>query len=547
MKVIREKPSQRKHHRVNAPLMVTVCGTTYSALDWGLGGFALKEWKNDSLRPGDQFTSRLCLPFQGFEITFDAQVEIVRLTEDKLVAVKFVDNEIRNREIMSHFIEELVRGSMVSIDDTILRIDSPVTPVSTKPDPSPLTELPTRRWPMKLIAMTTFYMSAGLALLLYITFTVYANYFSLEVDSGVVAAPIEKIVSTTDGQISKVSVELDALAMGGEKLIIIEDAGVEHEIELAKVNIERIRSELEQKHKELEIEREKLDDYRYVTHNTIDELNSSVESLSKQLRYAKKDVDRFSKLIVDNLVSHRDLDNAKSKLAGIEGGLDNKVLELSKYRTLLKKINAGRYFTGERFEGNTKELEAEVNRLKEEVSLTTRELVALYEQRERLTIKAPGKGRLIEIMKSAGSSTKRGETIALFERDENRVIEVYLTQEEVIDIRLGRQARVYFPSKDIIVNTMVSNIDRTEGFIDEIQSRYNWRGVQDRTAKVTLEIIDYPLQKIRQEFSPGLPAVVIFPGISTGIVGNFINSLRSQMGEAEVTTKKELEIDGIYL
>jgi hypothetical protein len=35
----------------------------------------------------------------------------------------------REREIMAYFIDELVRGSMTSVDDVILRLDSPVTPV----------------------------------------------------------------------------------------------------------------------------------------------------------------------------------------------------------------------------------------------------------------------------------------------------------------------------------------------------------------------------------------------------------------------------------
>ena len=128
---------------------------------------------------------------------------------------------------MTYFIEELVRGSMTSVDDTILRIDSPITPVSTKPDPSPADELPKSRWSLKLITMTAIYLSGGMSLLVYIVFTIYANYFSLEVDSGVVTAPIEKIVSTTDGQITKVSIDMNELVVKGRKMITIEDAKVE--------------------------------------------------------------------------------------------------------------------------------------------------------------------------------------------------------------------------------------------------------------------------------------------------------------------------------
>ncbi len=547
MKVTREKPSQRRHHRVNAALRINVNGETYTAMDWGLGGFALDGWKDASLQAGDNFSCNFCLPFQGFDIRFDLDAEVVRISDDERLAAKFVSLDNRQKELMTYFIDELVRGSMMSIDDTLLRIDSPVTPVSTKPDPSPASEIPKSRWSLKLITMTAIYLSGGMSLLVYIVFTLYANYFSLEVDSGVVTAPIEKIVSTTDGQIRKVSIGIDEFVTKGYKLITIEDSKVERDIELAKVNIERTRSEVELKQQELSIERDKLDDYRYVTINMIDELNASIDSLTKQKFYAKKDVARFNKLIRDDYVPHQQLDGAKSLLAKIEGELARKKLELKKYQTLLKKINAGRYFTGERFEGRSKELEAEVNQLKEEVALTTRELVALYEHKERLTIQAPSNGRLVDMLKTVGSSTKRGEAIALFEREENRVIEVFLTQDEVIDIRMGNKARAYFPSKDIIVNTFIKKIDRTEGYIDEIESRYNWRGVEDRTAKVTLEILGYNDAEIREQFTPGLPVVVIFPNIQTGVVGNFINSIRSQTGSVKKIETPEEKIGGIYL
>lgn len=547
MKITREKPSQRRHHRVNASLMIDINGKTYKARDWGLGGFSLDDWQDTSLQAGDAFSCTFCLPFQGFEISFDVQAEVVRLSDDQVLAAKFPALDDRHKEIMSYFIEDLVRGTMTTVDDTIMRIDSPVTPVSTKPDPSPLAEVPKRRWPLQQVAMTTLYMSVGMALLVYIVFTIYANFFSLEVDSGVVAAPIEKIISTTDGKISKVTIQINELVVEGDKLISIEDARVEREIELAKVEIERIRSELEQKQKELAIERDKLDDYRYVTLNKIDGLTTNIKSLNKRRQYAQNNTDRLSKLIINNVITKRELDTAESALVEIEGELDVAKLESKKYRTLLKKIDAGRYFTGERFEGMSRELEAEVSNLKEEVALTTRELVILYEHRERLTITAPSNGRLLAMLKTNGSSTKRGETIALFERDENRVIEVYLTQEEVMYIKMGNKARVYFPSRDIVINTQVKTIDRTEGYIDEVQSRYNWRGRKDRTAKVTLQILDYNDEEIRQQFTPGLPAVVIFPGIPTGIIGDFMHSLRSHTAKVKVAKSTAPETNDIFL
>ena len=73
----------------------------------------------------------------------------------------------REAKLMQHFIEDIVRGSMSTIDDTIQRIDVPVTPASIKPDSSPTEEVPLRRWPVKTIAMSATYLAVGLAVFSY--------------------------------------------------------------------------------------------------------------------------------------------------------------------------------------------------------------------------------------------------------------------------------------------------------------------------------------------------------------------------------------------
>lgn len=70
------------------------------------------------------------------------QARAVRIHQQAQLAAMFVEPDERAHQLMSHFIEELVRGSMSPVDDTILRIDIPLTPVSTKPDPNPQGTIP---------------------------------------------------------------------------------------------------------------------------------------------------------------------------------------------------------------------------------------------------------------------------------------------------------------------------------------------------------------------------------------------------------------------
>jgi multidrug resistance efflux pump len=534
MKIPREKASQRRHHRVQTPLTIRVDNKNYAAADWGLGGFRLENWDRNDLTPKADIEYHFKLPFQGFEIAFQGTAKIISVNQElKQVSVQFLDLSERQQELLSHFIEELVRGAMTPVADTILRIDSPVTPVSTDPDPSPEGEVPVSRWQTKTIVMCSLYFSAGLSLFFYISFTLYANFFSLEVESGVVSAPIERVFSTTDGRIEKVAVTLDTLVPQGTALIQIQDAKVEEQIALAQIRIERDRALLETRREELAIEQDKLVDYHQFVEKNVKQAQILVESLTAQHRLAQKDVSRHYKLIDSGVVSNKHLDVAIRLKTALSGELKLAKVNLDKQKYNLKTVSNGRYFTGGHFEGRVKEIKADVNRLKQEVTHTTQELLALYQRRESLTVHASSPGRIVQVIKSNGSSTKRGETIALFERDERRIVDVYLTQDEVIGVELLQPARIYFPSLDSLVAGKVIAIDRTEGFLHERESRYSWRSNEERTAKVTLAFTELSKEQIRQQYKPGLPAIIVFPSLATGTFGDFIRSFKSHTKDSE--------------
>ena len=136
VKIKRERPDQRRHHRVTAPLFVRVDGHQLRASDWSLGGLRVDWLSGRHLpAPASEMPFHLTLPFQGFDVSFDVKAEVVRTNPDrKMFAVRFTEIGERERELMQHFIEELVRGSMVDVEDTIQRIDVPVTPARLEPD-----------------------------------------------------------------------------------------------------------------------------------------------------------------------------------------------------------------------------------------------------------------------------------------------------------------------------------------------------------------------------------------------------------------------------
>ena len=70
MKIVRERPCQRRHHRVEAPLFVEFHGIVHRATDWSLGGLRLDHFPGALPAVDSEVSLTLSLPFQGFEVVY---------------------------------------------------------------------------------------------------------------------------------------------------------------------------------------------------------------------------------------------------------------------------------------------------------------------------------------------------------------------------------------------------------------------------------------------------------------------------------------------
>ncbi len=510
MKVRRERPSQRLHHRVTAPLKVDLPEGRFMTADWSLSGLKIADYKG-SAEQGEILDLTLHVPFQGFDISFSATAKVVRNNqEDHFLAVMFEEIGERETEIMSHFVEEIIRGSITTVDDTLLRIDTPVTPVSTKPDPNPTSDVPVQRWPMKTIFFTTFYALAGLGVLAYVGLLAYSNFARLEVETAVVSAPLQPLIATSNGRIRKVHVSEKTSVSFAAPLITVEDPELERAIDFAQLRIDRATVALLSHQKELAAEKARLNDYQAIAQDELVRIESEIKTLQTQANIVGTQLGRFTGLLKKGWTTESKVDEIRQVYQDISGALTQARLKHAERSANLERASEGRFFNGMRLEGRMTELEAEIDRAWHEITSTTQEHNALLRQRDRLMLAAPSNGRVVTLTKPAGSTIKRGEEIGLFERDEARLIHAYLNQDEILEVGLGDEAQLYFPSLDEKIPARVKAVDRTEGYIDEMSDRYTWRGQKDRSARVTLAFEGLKIEDIRRRFDPGLPVIVLF-------------------------------------
>lgn len=288
MKVIREKPSQRRHHRLTAPLYVTFPGYERTRTDnWSLGGLGLSFPDRALPDIGAEITVSITLPFQGYEMTFEAEVSVVRINRVKsFVGMQFVNLGERSSDLLSYFIEDLVRGQMGTVEDSICRIDVPVTPISTEPSKNHASETPVRRLPIRTIVMSTFYVFLGLAVFSYLGILLYSNFMRLEIPSSVVSTELQTLRMPVDGVIRQINFEKGHDVKAGDELLRIVDLKLERQIREAKLKVAAASKSLWQAKQKQRIEKERLKLYQIV--NRTDKVISQarLSSLRERLKSA---------------------------------------------------------------------------------------------------------------------------------------------------------------------------------------------------------------------------------------------------------------------
>ena len=446
MKITREKACQRLHHRISTPLHVLIDGAEYSASDWSLGGLRITNWDqwHDESLHGKRLECKFELPFQGFNIAFEVTTEVVRyLPGEQELGLKFIDLDERQIELLNHFVEQLVRGSMMSVEDTILRIDSPVTPVSTTPDASPVHELPIHRFPLKMVAMSSLYGLIGVTLFSLVAITLYENFFNLKITSAFTTSPTEPLVSLVDGRLRSIDAKINSRTDMGDALMTIESPDISKRIEEAKIFIE-------QKQLELEAHRKR--------HVLAIDITGSAASEDAQLH------------------------------------------------------------------------QIEIDLVQQEVALAMQKLVALYDYRDDLSIISPSQGRIVKLLRQQGSLIKRGETLAIFARNEPPKIHAYLTEDEARSISLNLRATIRLLNAD---EQWIGRVEKIRiapyGSTDNLSSK-NQSIDASRPVLVEIRLPDSSTEAL-MNLSAGLPIEVLFPTTRLSLYINraFGNSANNTM------------------
>lgn len=487
MQIVREKPCQRLHHRVTAPLKVTLeNGYTLIAANWSLGGLRLDELKTPLPKVGEVLSIDLELPFQGFDISFPVQVQVVRtVPATGTIGAKFIDLSERANDLMSHFIDDLIRGKMATVEDTICRIDIPVTPISTQPDVNPAEELPVRRLPWKTICISAFYIILGVTVFLYLGFLIFSKTTRMEVTSAVVSAPLVHLSMPADGQLIPVSMNAGDHVTQGQRLARVVSSKINANISELQIQLKKDRRNLSRARERLRIETERMKLYALVKRTNIDVARAKVEAVREALSSADKRVTRLITLRKRQLVTQFEVDKVLHERGAIETRLKQAESELEQ-TVATQSLSDRRHFHQQRFVADLDLLALEVEAANSNLSLTSDQLDRLERQQSSMEITAPFDGRIVSVNFSSQANTVRGKKIATIEKSVAPEITAFLDQDQIVHVGVNDDANVYLPAIGKYYKAVVKTIDRSSSAIRPGASHYEWFSDKRKSASVGL-------------------------------------------------------------
>jgi multidrug resistance efflux pump len=509
-----ERPDQRLCLSVTAPLFVDIEQQRWKASEWSLEGFRVVVPGLDLHGGVVRQTLHVTVPFQGFDVGFDAVCEVAADPADADVLVaQFVGLGNRERELLSHFVEELLRGSMVPVRDTIQRIDVPVMPASLMPDTAPMGMQTRLRATRRSLTMTALYGLLGIGVFGYLALMLYASIFRMEVQSAMISAPIETVAAQAEGHALWAQFKPGDKVASGDVVLRLFDNLLEREIEVAEVAIREREARLGYLRRRERSGVERLQSLPVVEMRQLTRSKLELEDLRSQL--ASMELEQRNPKPVAGRDASGIGDPGKQQLAELKSRIDAKEFELrTRKDTVNRNAAARRVPPGTQLVGSLDDLEAQIELARHEVQFAQERHKALLNQRERLVVRAPFDGRLIDLPHVDKGSIRKGDIVAILEQTEPRNVTAYLNDDEIVRVGVGDHARLYVPSVRETLKARVSRIDRSSAPGREIDPQTGllsrWRHPANRSAKVVLAFEDESQVANAEKFRPGLPVVVVF-------------------------------------
>lgn len=353
-----------------------------------------------------------------------------------------------------------------------------------------------------------------LGILVFLSVLVIFNTYvlHLKVETAVISSEIETMVAPMNGYITQLYVSAGNHVKKGAPLLKLENIPLERALQLARIQSAESKLDIAYYKHLLSNEQQRLKIYQKIGGNRVISAKTLVNRSRQTVLMSQHNLERFTQLNKKHYVSEAFLEAERAKYLSAQETLTDAKAQHSIERHALSAVNKGMYFTGTKTEGILQDLDAELIAAKKRTALNDRRVKVYENLIKKLTLVAPFDGKVTQILKSEGNTTDNIKPILFIEKasSEKQII-AYLTQDEIIHIGADN-VKIYLPALGKTYAGKIVEINRTDGFIDEVNAQYRWRDFQiDRSAKVTVAIQETDRNKFEKIAFSGMPVIVYFP------------------------------------
>ncbi|MEO1000822.1 MAG: HlyD family efflux transporter periplasmic adaptor subunit, partial [Pseudomonadota bacterium] len=290
----------------------------------------------------------------------------------------------------------------------------------------------------------------------------------------------------------------------GDVLLRLHDPALAERIDRARIALSEADAALTRLEGRVAVERVRLADYQLINRTDRDIARAELAAHEQEVATLTRARDRALALHAEGHVAAARVEEAEAALALAEAR--SAAARLMTERTdALHTVAAARHHNGREFIVDLDLLALDLEEARAARDARAAELGALLALEGAQTVRAPWAGRVVDLLHQDGARLLRGAPLLALEREGAPIVEAWLTQEEVLEVGLGDTALIFLPALDRTLEARITRIDRTSGFVDEQRSQYTWRGPEDRSARVLLE-----LEGAAAELPGGLPAITLF-------------------------------------
>ncbi len=508
--IAHEPASQRRHFRVTAPAKVRIHGTVYATSDWSAEGFRITQFQC-ACSLHECIDVEFAVDFQGFSISFCANAQVVRCDGSELAA-KFTGLGERAANLLSDFVTGLMNGQVMAVDGVLKHMDRPVTTV-----PLMQTGEPSGRQVWRRALISALYVLIGLAITGLAVRTLYSMWTTVNIETAVTSMQLEQVVATDAGLLRDLNVQPGSPTHSGQILMRVESEVAAHGVDVARQQLQSAEADLVEAQRVVEEEKSKMGAYRSIGSDQGDMQRARVKALTASRDEARVEFERAKKLWEYGLVARQIYDAHEASVLRQEAAVEQAAAELKVVATSNQAINSGLFFSGNFLVGALQTRMAQEESARARVKVAERALQDAMRQESRRAYRAPFDGVVLRVFKSSGMTVDRGEAVLILRRTgEEAHVDAYLTQEEAGYIGNGSRGVAYVPAQGKQYDAEVAMVDRTSGFLKEIQTpklhqpQFSWRNLQDRSAYVRLNFVGVSADELAQ-IQPGLPVQVSIP------------------------------------